>query len=65
MASHLSRDLEEMLLNCFGPAYAADAARLLSLDWLHDDRVLDNAHSIIRQTPSPATPRPSTTPIVP
>jgi hypothetical protein len=63
MASHLSRDLEEMLLNCFGPAYAADAARLLSLDWLRDDRVLENASSIIRQTTSsPTTPVPSAMP---
>jgi hypothetical protein len=63
MASHLSRDLEEMLLNCFGPAYAADAGRLLSLDWLHDDRVLQNADSIVRQSTSPAAPGPSATPM--
>jgi hypothetical protein len=46
MASHLSGDLEELLLNCFGPAYAADAARLLSLDWLRDPRVQSNLASI-------------------
>ena len=47
MAAHLSRELEEPVLNCFGPAYAADAARLLSLDWLHDERVQRNLDGFV------------------
>lgn len=42
LSAHLSRATEELLFNCFGPAYAADAGRLLSLDWLHAAAVQRN-----------------------
>ncbi|MFO1060656.1 MAG: hypothetical protein U1E53_27245 [Dongiaceae bacterium] len=42
LAAHLSRPMEELLFNCFGPAYAADAGRLLSLGWLHAETVQRN-----------------------
>jgi hypothetical protein len=53
MAAHLSRDLEESLFNCFGPAYAADASRLLSLEWLHDERVQENVEDVGKRVPPP------------
>jgi hypothetical protein len=42
LSAHLSRPMEELLFNCFGPAYAADADRLLSLGWLHAETVQRN-----------------------
>jgi hypothetical protein len=43
--------MEELLFNCFGPAYAADAGRLLSLEWLHDERVQRNLRSVLAGRP--------------
>ena len=57
MASHLGPDMEELLFGCFGPEYAADAARLLTLDWLHDERIAENAAAIDR-VPLPSSPVP-------
>ena len=53
LAAHLSRPMEQLLFNCFGPAYAADAERLLSLDWLHADRVQQNLRKIVKQAATP------------
>ena len=53
LAAHLSRPMQQLLFNCFGPAYAADAERLLSLDWLHADRVQQNLRKIVKPTPAP------------
>jgi hypothetical protein len=51
LSAHLSRPMEELLFNCFGPAYAADAGRLLSLEWLHDERVQRNLRSVLAARP--------------
>ena len=51
LSAHLSRPMEELLFNCFGPAYAADAGRLLSLEWLHDERVQRNLGSALAARP--------------
>ena len=53
LSAHLSRPMEELLFNCFGPAYAADAGRLLSLEWLHDERVQRNLRSILAARAQP------------
>jgi hypothetical protein len=53
LSAHLSRPMEELLFNCFGPAYAADAGRLLSLAWLHDERVQRNLMRIVQARPQP------------
>ena len=53
LAAHLSRPMQQLLFNCFGPAYAADAERLLSLDWLHADRVQQNLRKIVKPAPAP------------
>jgi hypothetical protein len=51
LSAHLSRPMEELLFNCFGPAYAADAGRLLSLDWLHADGVQRNLKLLAARPP--------------
>ena len=42
LSAQLGPDMEEKLFNCFGPEYAVDAKRLLSLDWLRSDSVRKN-----------------------
>jgi hypothetical protein len=51
LSAHLSRPMEELLFNCFGPAYAADAGRLLSLDWLHAEGVQRNLKLLAEARP--------------
>ncbi len=46
LSAHVGR-LGPRLFNCFGPAYAADAGQLLSLEWLHDDRVRGNLQKVL------------------
>jgi hypothetical protein len=42
LAGHLSRDGEQLLLNCFGAQYLSVATEMLMLEWLYSDRVVDN-----------------------
>jgi hypothetical protein len=56
LSAHLSRPMEELLFNCFGPAYAADAGRLLSLDWLHADAVQRNLKLLAAARPPGSAP---------
>jgi len=44
MAAHLSRKGEELLLNCFGVEYMSICSNLLTLEWLHSQRVVENLH---------------------
>jgi hypothetical protein len=48
LAAHLSPRGEELLLNCFGPAYVTRVASLLSLDWLHSGKVPANLRRVFR-----------------
>jgi hypothetical protein len=42
MAAHLNPRGEELLLNCFGLDYMTTSASLLTLDWMHAQRVRQN-----------------------
>jgi len=42
MAAHLSPKGEELLLNCFGVEYMSVCSRLLTLEWLHSERIAKN-----------------------
>jgi uncharacterized membrane protein len=42
LAAHLSRDGENLLMNCFGAEYMTTTSKLLRLDWLRSERVIKN-----------------------
>lgn len=42
LAGHLSRDGENLLMNCFGAEYMTTSSKLLRLDWLRSERVIKN-----------------------
>lgn len=42
LAGHLSRDGENLLMNCFGAEYMTTCSKLLRLDWLRSERVIKN-----------------------
>lgn len=42
LAAHLSRDGENLLMNCFGAEYMTTSSKLLRLDWLRSERVIKN-----------------------
>lgn len=42
LAAHLNRNGQELLLNCFGAEYMSICATLLTLEWLHTERIKDN-----------------------
>ena len=46
LSAQLGPAMEEKLFNCFGPEYAADAKRLLSLDWLRSPTVQSNLQRV-------------------
>jgi hypothetical protein len=42
LAAHLNRKGEELLLNCFGAEYMSVCSKLLTLEWLHSERITEN-----------------------
>ncbi len=42
LAAHLSPKGEELLLNCFGVEYMSICSNLLTLEWLHSQKVIGN-----------------------
>jgi hypothetical protein len=42
LAAHLSRRGELLLFNCFGAEYMSTCARLLTLEWFHTPKIIEN-----------------------
>lgn len=42
LASQLSREYQEALFNCFGAEYFSNCMKLLSMEWLHSEKVSGN-----------------------
>jgi hypothetical protein len=61
LAARLSPEEEELLFNSFGAEYVSTCADLLSMEWLHSKRVMDNLEfqfgvKELRREPKPASP---------
>ena len=48
LASHLNKQGEELLFNCFGAEYTSICSNLLTLEWLRSKRVTENLEKCFR-----------------
>lgn len=46
LSAHLSQKGEELLFNCFGAEYMNICSNLLSLEWLHSKKVIENLEKV-------------------
>jgi hypothetical protein len=46
LAAHLNPEGEELLFNCFGVEYMSICSNLLTLDWLHSQKVTENLEKV-------------------
>jgi hypothetical protein len=51
LAAHLNYYAEELLLNCFGAEYMSICSQLLTMEWLHSERILNNLKNVYKVEP--------------